>query len=67
MSAPIDERLFEVHIIDDEHDRWTRASGFETLEEARIEALHLIRDTDVHTVRIMHVVEYYEKEPADVS
>jgi hypothetical protein len=60
------EHLYEVHISSVEDGPWQRSGGFDDLEQARIEAVHLIRDTDAHAVRIMHVVEYYRKsaEPA---
>ena len=38
--------------------------AFDTLEDARIEAIHLIRDTPVAAVRVMHVVDYYAKTAA---
>jgi hypothetical protein len=62
----LDEHLYEVHIAASEEGPWERASGFDTLEAARIEAVHLIRDTPAHAVRVMHVVDYYRKT-ADVG
>jgi hypothetical protein len=60
-STLLDEHLYEVHVTNSEAADWQRTSGFDNLEDARIEAVHLIRDTDIHSVRIMHVVEYYRK------
>jgi hypothetical protein len=63
-ERPLEEYLYEVHISNAEEGPWQRKSGFQNLEEARIEAVHLIRDTDIHAVRIIHVVEYYKKSAA---
>jgi hypothetical protein len=57
----LDEHLYEVHVTASESGPWEHASGFDTLEAARIEAVHLIRDTPAHAVRVMHVVDYYRK------
>jgi hypothetical protein len=60
----LEEHLFEVHTAVSADGPWERASGFDTLEDARIEAIHLIRDTPVAAVRVMHVVDYYAKTAA---
>jgi hypothetical protein len=60
----LDEHLFEVHTAATEDGPWEHASGFDTLEDARIEAIHLIRDTPAVAVRVMHVVDYYRKTVA---
>jgi hypothetical protein len=59
----VDEYLYEVHVTASEGGPWEYASGFDTLEEARIEAVHLIRDTPAYCVRVIHVVDYYRKTP----
>ena len=60
----MEEHLYEVHTAVSEDGPWEHASGFETLEDARIEAIHLIRDTPVAAVRVIHVVDYYRKKAA---
>ncbi len=60
----LDEHLYEVHVTASEEGPWEHASGFDALEDARIEAIHLIRDTSAHRVRVIHVVDYYQKTPA---
>ncbi len=57
----MDEFLYEVHTAASEQGPWEPARGFDTLEDARIEAVHLIRDTPAVAVRVMHVVDYYRK------
>jgi len=64
LEEQLDEHLYEVHIASSERGPWEHARGFDTLEAARIEAVHLIRDTPAHAVRVIHVVDYYRKEPA---
>jgi hypothetical protein len=59
----LDEHLYEVHTTATEDGPWEHASGFDTLEDARIEAVHLIRDTPAYCVRVIHVVDYYRKTP----
>lgn len=61
----MDEYLYEVHTAASEDGPWEHASGFDTLEDARIEAIHLIRDTPAVAVRVMHVVDYYRKSNGD--
>jgi hypothetical protein len=63
----VDEHLYEVHVTASEDGPWEHARGFDSLEEARIEAVHLIRDTPALGVRVIHVVDYYRKEPAGQS
>lgn len=65
MSVPLDDHLYEVHVIDAEAGPWRHVGNFDSLEEARIEAVHLVTDTPIHSARIMHVVEYYGRtQPA---
>jgi hypothetical protein len=61
MNGPLDDHLYEVHVIDGDGGPWRHAGNFETLEDARVEAVHLVTETDVRSARVMHVVEYYEK------
>jgi hypothetical protein len=63
-ETQLDEHLYEVHTTASEEGPWEHASGFDTLEDARIEAIHLIRDTPAFCVRVIHVVDYYQKTPA---
>lgn len=55
------DTLYEVHVTDAEDRTWQYVAGFEMLEDARIEAVHRIRDTDAPRVRVIHVVDYYAK------
>ena len=61
MSAPSDDLLYEVHVIETHGAPWRLAATFDTLESARVAAVHLIQDSATSSVRIMHVVEYYSK------
>lgn len=61
MSAPADDLLYEVHVIETPGAPWRLAATFDTLESARVAAVHLIQDSSTSSVRIMHVVEYYSK------
>jgi hypothetical protein len=55
------DTLYEVHVDEGDETGWRTASRFDVLEEARIEAVHLIRHTEAQRVRVIHVVEYYAK------
>jgi hypothetical protein len=61
MSAPSDDLLYEVHVIEAPGAAWRLAASFDTLESARVAAVHLVQDSTTSSVRIMHVVEYYSK------
>jgi hypothetical protein len=63
----VDEHLYEVHVSASDDGPWEHASGFDSLEDARVEAVHLIRDTPAHGVRVIHVVDYYRKSPVGQS
>ena len=65
MSAPSDDLLYEVHVIETPGAPWRLAAAFDTLESARVAAVHLVQDATTSSVRIMHVVEYYAKEVAE--
>jgi hypothetical protein len=54
--------MYEVHV-EDESGSWTHSAQFDVLEQARIEAVHLIRHSPARRVRVVHVVEYYTKPP----
>ena len=60
----MEEHLYEVHTAASDNGPWEHARGFDSLEDARIEAVHLIRDTPAVAVRVMHVVDYYRKTAA---
>ena len=64
MSAPSDDLLYEVHVIETPGDPWRLAATFDTLESARVAAVHLIQDAATSSVRIMHVVEDHGKAVA---
>ncbi len=55
------DAMYEVHVEDEPGDSWRYAAQFDVLEEARIEAVHLIRHSPARRVRVVHVVEYYAK------
>lgn len=61
MSAGTNDTMYEVHVTDAEDRTWTYVAGFDMLEDARIEAIHRIRDTEAPRVRVIHVVDYYSK------
>lgn len=61
MNQGLTDALYEVHVVDEEGQPWRPAGGFESLEMARVEAVHLIRDTPAHRVRVLHIVDYYAK------
>lgn len=65
MTQELTDALYEVHVIDQEGQPWRPVGGFESLEMARVEAVHLIRDTTAHRVRVIHIVDYYAKSDAD--
>ena len=58
------DKLYEVHVEDEPSNPWRHAGQFDMLEEARIEAVHLIRHTPARRVRVVHVVDYYAKPEA---
>jgi hypothetical protein len=60
-SGSHDDSLYEVHTAGTDGDRWQHAGGFDSLEDARVQAVHLIRDTDAARVRVIHIVDYYAK------
>ncbi|HEY8548750.1 MAG TPA: hypothetical protein VIL35_02240 [Vicinamibacterales bacterium] len=55
------DTLYEVHVEDAPDCPWREVGRFDSLEDARIEAVHLIRETSAHRVRVIHVVDYYAK------
>lgn len=55
------DALYEVHVEDDQGTGWRHAARFDVLEQARIEAVHLIRHSPARRVRVVHVVEYYAR------
>lgn len=57
------DALYEVHVEDEAGGAWTCSARFDVLEQARIEAVHLIRHSPASRVRVVHVVEYYAKPP----
>lgn len=65
MTQGLIDALYEVHVIDEEGQAWRATGGFESLEMARVEAVHLIRDTAAHRVRVIHIVDYYAKSEAE--
>jgi hypothetical protein len=68
MSAPSTDLLYEVHVIESPNAEWRLAASFDTLESARVAAVHLIQDSTTASVRIMHIVEYYSKNvPAETT
>jgi hypothetical protein len=64
MTSPSDDLLYEVQVTASDNGPWRQAGTFDTLESARVAAVHLVTDTDAHRVRIMHIVEYYAKAEA---
>ena len=61
MTSPSDDLLYEVQVTSSDEGPWRLAGTFDTLESARVAAVHLVSDTDAHRVRIMHIVDYYAK------
>jgi hypothetical protein len=63
MSERVDDHLYEVHLAETDKatSPWQHAGNFESLEAARVHAVHLVTDTTARVARIMHVVEYYSK------
>jgi hypothetical protein len=55
------DTLYEVHVEDPTTGEWRTVARVDVLEEARIEAVHRIRQDAVPRVRVIHVVDYYAK------